>query len=374
MPERSRRPRRVSPNTLASIAAELGVSRTTVSNAYNRPDQLSEELRERIFAAARKRGYSGPDPTARSLRTRRAGAVGVILTEALHFAFEDEASVDFLAGLARQTRLCLTLIPVGPEEANPALVTGAIVDGFIVYSVPAKDPHLKAAYERGLPVVVCDQPTGEPGAHFVGIDDAAAITKAARVLIDAGHRHIGILTKRLFSTPRNGPVNRPELADADLHVQRARVRGALDVFDAAGVGDVPIVTRHLNDRDSAAGGAGELLTAHPELTAVLCTTDSMALGVLDYCAAAGIDVPGELSVTGFDATAAARAAGLTTVEQPNVGKGEAAGAMLRSLIESRDPRREAPREVILPTRLIAGRTVSAPRQGARAPRQVPRRP
>jgi len=61
--------------TLASLAAELNVSRTTISNAYNRPDQLSADLRERVLAAAKEMGYSGPDPVARSLRTRKAGAV-----------------------------------------------------------------------------------------------------------------------------------------------------------------------------------------------------------------------------------------------------------------------------------------------------------
>src|SRR5690625_4475693 len=87
--------------TLASLAAELGVSRTTVSNAYNRPDQLSPELRERILTAARAHGYSGPDPMARSLRTRRVGSIGVVLTEDLSYAFEDAASVDILAGMAQ---------------------------------------------------------------------------------------------------------------------------------------------------------------------------------------------------------------------------------------------------------------------------------
>ena len=69
--------------TLASLAAELNVSRTTISNAYNRPDQLSADLRERVLAAAKEMGYSGPDPVARSLRTRKAGAVGLVITEPL---------------------------------------------------------------------------------------------------------------------------------------------------------------------------------------------------------------------------------------------------------------------------------------------------
>ncbi|QPK82981.1 LacI family DNA-binding transcriptional regulator [Corynebacterium qintianiae] len=357
MPPRPRKPRT---STLASIATEVGVSRTTVSNAYNRPDQLSPQLRERILAAAAKRGYTGPNPAARSLRTRRAGAVGVILTERLHYAFEDRASVDFLAGLARQTDFSLTLIPAGPGEDNPSLVTGAIVDGFVVYSVPAGDPHLAAARERGLPVVICDQPT-TPGVPYVGIDDSAAIQPAAESLLGAGHRRIGILAKRLFSEPRNGAVNRTELASADLHVQRARVGGALEVFDAAGVCDVPIVTRHFNDRASAADGARELLETNPDLTAVLCTTDSMALGVFDHC---GARVPHDLSVTGFDGIEAALNLCLTTVDQPNVAKGEAVGSMLRSLIDASPTPPEDQQRLILPTRFIPGRTVAAPRQGA----------
>src|SRR5699024_3527150 len=84
------------PATLASLAAELGVSRTTVSNAYNRPDQLSAPLRERVLEAARRLGYPGPDPVARSLRTRRAGAVGLLLTEALSYAFRDPVATGFL--------------------------------------------------------------------------------------------------------------------------------------------------------------------------------------------------------------------------------------------------------------------------------------
>ncbi len=95
---RSAKARRLA--TLASLAAELGVSRTTVSNGYNRPDQLSPELRERVLETARRLGYPGPDPVARSLRTRRAGAIGLLLAEGLSYAFRDPVAVGFLEGLA----------------------------------------------------------------------------------------------------------------------------------------------------------------------------------------------------------------------------------------------------------------------------------
>lgn len=376
--------------TLASIAAEVGVSRTTVSNAYNHPDQLSPELRERILAAAAARGYTGPDPTARSLRTRQVGAIGVILTENLGYAFEDHASIDFLAGLSESsagTRNALTLIPLGPNQGTEVspLVAGALVDGFVVYSVPAAEPLLNAVRARDVPVVVCDQPypqdawakgddDDDHGVTYVGIDDATAIAPAAQALVDAGHTRIGIIGKRMFSdSSREGAVSREDVAASDMHVQRGRVTGALSVFDAAGIESVPIVTRHFNDHAAALNAAEELLTTHPDLTAVLCTTDSMALGVLDYCAAAGLDVPGDISVTGFDGVEQALTRGLTTVIQPNKRKGETVGKVLSSLISTRlhtngavgtrgEGARDTPSRFYLPTEFSPGRTVAPPRE------------
>ena len=363
--------------TLASIAAELGVSRTTVSNAYNRPDQLSDVLRERIFAAAAARGYTGPDPMARSLRTRRVGAIGVILTEHMSFAFEDLASIDFLAGLGESsmgTHNALTLIPLGPDGGESPLVASALVDGFVVYSVPSAETHLDAVRARGVPVVVCDQPYDTSDA-FVGIDDRAAIRATAEALVEAGHRQIGIAAKRLFSDEsREGAVTATDVAEADMHVQRERILGALDVFTDAGIAEVPIVTRHFNDHATAVDAARELFDASPDLTAVLCTTDSMALGVLDYCATQGWDVPGDVSVTGFDGVAPALTRGLTTVIQSNKRKGATVGKVLAKLIDANLDDTAAPSgaasastdadipRVILPTRFSPGRTVAPPRE------------
>lgn len=358
--------------TLASLAAELGVSRTTVSNAYNRPDQLAPATRERILAAAAKRGYPGPDPTARSLRTRRAGAIGVLLTERLTYAFEDKASVDFLAGMAEAsygTNASLTLIPAGPDTAHEEhraaqLLGRAAVDGFVVYSVAKDDPYLLAAQQRGLPVVVCDQPT-DTGLPFVGIDDYAAIAPAAQTLVDAGHRRIGILAIRLLHERADGAVAIADIDNAAMHVQRARITGALDVFAQAGIPreEIPVHTRHINDRSNGRDAAEQLLRAHPDLTAVLCTTDSMALAVVDYAAEQGISVPEQLSVTGFDGVDTALARGLSTVVQPNKAKGAAAGQLLQELIDAPDTARRHedrgnPTRKILSTTFHAGATIA----------------
>src|SRR5919199_3912395 len=89
--------------TLVTVARAVGVSPTTVSNAYNRPHKLSPALRERILEAARELGYPGPNPVARSLRRGRAGSIGLLFGEALTYAFRDPGAVEFLRGLAEGT-------------------------------------------------------------------------------------------------------------------------------------------------------------------------------------------------------------------------------------------------------------------------------
>lgn len=355
--------------TLASIAAELGVSRTTVSNAYNRPDQLSPELREKILRTAQRLGYPGPDPTARSLRTRRAGAIGVLLTEELTYAFEDQASVEFMSGVSvacGKMESSMLLIPAGVDGSAPSakpttLVNQASVDGFVVYSVAADDPFLAAVVNRNLPTVVCDQPAKDHQLSFVGIDDHAVIQPVVQQLVEAGHRQVGMLCIRLDREPNNGPVSPERLAGAQMHVQRSRIEGALEVLEKAGVdrASVPIIERHINDATNARSAAEELLTTHPELTAVVCTVDSMALAVAELAAKKGWKIPEQLSVTGFDGIPQAVDRGITTVRQPSKDKGRISGEVLAQLIKGEEP---MPR-TLLDTAVVEGTSIAAPRGG-----------
>src|SRR5512143_2938256 len=107
----------------------------TVSNAFSRPDQLSPALRERILAAAAELGYVGPDPTARALARGSTGAVGVLLTDSLEYAFLDEIATRFLGAVAGElepTGLALTLLTATDRPVMPARELP--MDGAIVYS------------------------------------------------------------------------------------------------------------------------------------------------------------------------------------------------------------------------------------------------
>jgi DNA-binding LacI/PurR family transcriptional regulator len=353
------------PATLASLAAELGVSRTTVSNAYNRPDQLSAPLRARVLEAARRLGYPGPDPVARSLRTRKAGAVGLLLTEALSYAFRDPAATGFLEGLAlacEQAGQGLLLVPVSPDHADVTAVHQAGVDGFVVYSVREDDPHFLAVLDRPVPTVVCDQPHGVDGVDRVGVDDRAGMLGLARYLTGLGHRRVGVLCMRLGAGHNDGPADQARQEAATYPVQRDRMDGLRDGLAEVGVdwASVPVIERFDHSVDAGQDAAAELLTNNPGVTAVVCTSDVLALGALRYAAERGLSVPEELTVTGFDGVPEAERAGLTTVRQPLLEKGRIAGELL---LERGD--RNRPRRVTLPTELVRGTTSAEPREEPR---------
>ncbi len=107
--------------TVKTLAAALGVSPATVSNAYNRPDQLSPQLRQRILATAAELGYPGPDAAGRTLRMGRADAVGVLLAERLSYAFSDPFAIEFLTGLSKVVEehgVSIVLMPVSRRAAG----------------------------------------------------------------------------------------------------------------------------------------------------------------------------------------------------------------------------------------------------------------
>ncbi|GAA4862325.1 LacI family DNA-binding transcriptional regulator [Saccharopolyspora cebuensis] len=321
---------------------------------------MSPELRKRVLETARRLGYPGPDPVARSLRTRKAGAVGLLLTENLSYAFRDPGAVGFLEGLALACEDAghgLLLIPASPEREDVAAVHRAGVDGFVVYSVPEDDPHLAAVLERPLPVVVSDQPSIDT-LDWVGPDDVRAMQAVAEHLITLGHRRIGVLCMRLARGRNDGPASVHRQANASFHVQKSRLTALAESFSEAGVdwARVPVVERFDHTTASGATAAAQLLDLDPEITAIICTSDILALGALTEARERGLRVPEDLTITGFDGIPDAERVGLTTVRQPVLEKGRAAGRML---LESAEPGR--PRHVLLETQLVLGATSAPPR-------------
>ena len=339
MTGRSKRPR------LRDVAERSGVSLGTASNAFNRPELLSEALRERVLAEAAALGYGGPDPVARRLRTGRAGALGLIFTDRLPFAFADPTATLFLRGVANgieATAAGLLVIPATPgEEDGLKVVREAAVDGFLVYSTYRDDPRVAAALDRALPAVIVDEPYDAP-TPFIGIDDRAAAREAALHVRGLGHERVAILS--FLEHAGDDPRNRFDIT----HARMAGYRDGLgDAFDPELVGTAlpnsPVTGRVL---------FRELMqTARPP-TAVLAMADSLAEGVLHEARELGLAVPGDLSVVGFDdgPQAALTLPPLTTVRQPTERKGELAASMLLEAIEAGGL--PEPERTLLPTELV----------------------
>ncbi|MDL9977908.1 LacI family DNA-binding transcriptional regulator [Microbacterium sp. ASV49] len=320
--------------SLLSIARALGLSTATVSNAFNRPERVGAETLARIHAEADRIGYGGPDPAARQLRRGRADAIGLVLTDELPFAFEDHAAVGFLAGVAQtceESGRSLVMLPSGPSGAPP-LGTVAI-DGVIVYSVADHDPVLAAAKGRRIPIVVVDQPHADPAWDWVGIDHVSAGRAAAEHLARLGHRSVGLVTPRLGRTRRNGPW--PGDEEPAYAVLRDRIAGFRSVFADLGVVHLPIEERTVSSEQAGAAGFEALMSRHPDLTAVFCLSDELALGALARATDLGMAVPGRVSIVGVDDIERSEAAGLTTIEQPLQAKGAVAGRLLMSRIDER---------------------------------------
>ncbi|MDR0782581.1 MAG: LacI family DNA-binding transcriptional regulator [Propionibacteriaceae bacterium] len=347
--------------TLQSIADRLGISRTTVSNAYNRPEHLSAELLAKVLTTAAELGYAGPNPVASKLRTGKNSAIGLVTTDSLPYAFFDEAAASFLQGVAlacEQAATSLLLMPLIEGNAKSLnQINLAAVDAVICYSMSDSHPALKAVLQRKIPVVVVDGPKTLEDTEWVGLDQLAASAETARYIAGLGHREVGVLCHRLADETYVGHVDSVRLAKATYPVQRERVRGFLEEFVSVtdGRGIVRVSEQIVSDIESGRAGAEAILRDYPEVTAIVCTCDALAKGVLVAAARRGLSVPGGLSVTGFDDIPSAAAAGLTTVWQPMVEKGQVAAEMLLG-----HPRVGAPRHHYLPTRLVVRNTTGPP--------------
>jgi DNA-binding LacI/PurR family transcriptional regulator len=347
---------------LRDVATRAGVSVGSASQAFNRPELVSERVRTRVLEAAQALGYAGPDPAARRLRTGRAGALGVIFSERLRYQFTDPAAPAFLGGVAdgmEGAHLGLLLIPDSRyREKTAETVRAAAVDGFIVYSAVRNDARVEAALARGLPVVTVDQPR-DTATPFIGIDDRAAARTAAGHLRDLGHTRVAVLSF-VTAIDREGRLV--------LEIAQDRLAGYEEGLGESW--DERLVrTCRPNATEPARRAALELLGEPEPPTAILAMSDVLALGALQAASELGIRVPQELSVVGFDDSPAATFAtpALTTVAQPHEEKGRLAAEWLLEAIAGEHPRRRR-RKKILPTELVV-RESTAPPPKRRAPRR-----
>lgn len=328
------------------VAALAGVSRTTVSFVLNdRPGaSISQATRERVFAAADELGYH-PHASARGLAAGRTQTLGLVLRQSTEQVAEDALLAETLRGLstaARAQRYRVLVEPFAPNDgAYGDLVRSHRTDGLVVSGPRIDDDELVALARSGAPVVIQGS---QPAVDLpsVDIDNKAAAKHAVEHLIGLGHVAIGCITNAsLLYTAASARLEgyRAALAEAGIEYDDARVAEA--AFDAA----------------SGRRTMSQLLRAG-DLTAVFVASDVVAFGAIAAIREAGLRVPADISIVGFDdiALAAFFDPPLTTIHLPAFDLGRAAGAALLDRIQGRPVNART----LLATELIIRSSTSPP--------------
>jgi len=293
--------------TLESVAAQAQVSRQTVSNVINAPHLVKPETLQRVQDAISDLRYR-PHRAARQLRTRRSHVIGLRL-EPVRDGINGAVLDRFLHALAECTQeqgYRIELFTAADDASEIAqyeeMLESTDVDAFVLTSTHLGDPRTRWLTDRAMPFVTFGRPWGSPddvSDHpWVDVDGAAGTRAAARHLLDIGHRRIAFV-----GWPPGSGVGDDRLA------------GWRETVTRAGLPDRDVGALHETVVDSVANGATatrRLLELAEPPTAVICASDSLALGALTATAAEHTDV----AIIGFDDTPVAAAVGLSSVAQP----------------------------------------------------------
>jgi LacI family transcriptional regulator len=310
--------------TIADVAARAGVGAGTVSRVLNESPRVSAATRARVLAAIEALDYR-PNPLAQGLSRGRCQTLGAIVPFFTH-ASAVERMRGVMAGLD-DSRYDLVLFniesPLHRDEHLSSLTRRDRADGLLVVSFPPPPAEMARLTGAGMPVVLLD--ARSPGLPTVVTDDVEGGRIATRHLLSLGHERIAFLG----DAPDN-PFGFTSSAE--------REDGYRQSLAAAGVPvDTDLIRHGPHVREVARRMTEQLLAGRDRPTAVFAASDTQALGVLEAARAAGVDVPRDLSVVGFDDIEVSEYAGLTTVRQPLAESGRRAVALLLEAVAGDRP-------------------------------------
>ena len=351
--------------TSSMVAARAGVSRTTVSFVLNERvgSGIAAATRQRVLEAARELGYV-PSAAARTLASGRTRTVGFVVCDARHLltdAFLPQAIFTLTeVAHARGFRVLVEAVDEPrPPRAYEALVRAARIDGMVVMNPRGDDAQLAELIASGYPVVTIGRPPGDAG-HALDVDNVAAERRATEHLLAAGRRRLAHLG---YGAPHFTTV-------------AERLRGFQAAHEAADLPcDDTLVAFGNYSADSGAAALTALLErlghrrgAPAPFDGLVCGNDTVALGALTALREAGLRVPDDVAVVGFDdiPLAAHATPPLTTVRMPLLAIGAAAGHLALDLIEAGPrpfARQTEPTELVVRASCGANTTSATPGDG-----------
>ena len=336
--------------TLETIARLAGVSRATVSRVVNDDPRVDPRTRERVRQVIQEQGYH-PNAAARALVRGQSRSIGLAAHEELgtllsHAYFP--LLVQGIADACERRGYSLVLAPLAsqtPEALQAARQSGRL-DGVVVATAAVGDEFLGRLQEVRLPFVLVGPHPRRPDIATVGPDNVAGGRMAAEYLLSLGHRRFGVISGAY-----------------SLGTAMDRLEGFRQALAAAGMLLPPECTIE-GDHTEAGGYAGmeRLLAAGAPCEAVFCGNDLTAIGAMRAAAKAGLSVPGDVSIVGFDDVPLARMVDppLTTIRQPIAELGAAAAALLIDAFE--DPNGTFPgRPAQVPVELVVRESCGPPR-------------
>jgi DNA-binding LacI/PurR family transcriptional regulator len=328
---------RIPTRRLADVARKVGVSEATVSRVLNGKAGVSDSTREAVLTALDVLGYERPT----QLRGERARLIGLVLPELQNPIFPALAEV--IGGALAQrgfTPVLCTRTAGGLSEADyvgmllDQHVSGMVFFGGHCAEANAPHEHYRQLRSRGIPVVLLNAAIDDLAFPGVSTDDVTAAGQAYDHLASLGHRRIGLVVG-----PEDHVPSRRKLAGFTERVRRAAGAAAAGAgaagAGAAGDDGAPLPVEHALFSLEGGQAATTRLLRHG-VTGVICGSDVLALGAIRAARRAGLSVPGDVSVVGYDDSAFMNCTDppLTTVRQPIEAMGKAAVALLVNQIEN----------------------------------------
>jgi len=327
--------------TINDVAQRAGVSKSLVSLVMRGSPTVSDERRAAVLDAASELNYR-PNAAARSLVRQRSGVLGVVLSDLHNPFFADVADGIEEGAVSAGYRALLSSGFLDAERERIAVDTllQLRADGLILLG-NVGPIELFESVARSVPTVTISRETPSTFMDSVRDDDRLGAGMLVDHLVELGHRRIVHISP---GDPAGGPGRR---AGYEMRMRHHGLEDEIAVVDGAFTRD-------------GGGRAMESILGSGDLpTAVIAPNDFAAIGVLEVADAAGVDVPGLLSVTGYDNISMARMGriDLTTIAQPAVELGQTAVQLLRERIEEG---RVETRDIVLPPSLVVGGTTGAP--------------
>lgn len=316
--------------TIKEVAKRLNVSTATISNAFNRPDQLSEKKRLEILAECEKIHYAGPNQAARSLRKGTSNIVALILSDSLEYMMSDPVANQFIEGVAKvfkQTQKHLLLFSGSNDSVNEII---DFVDGFIFYGAPRNLALLKQLpHVRKHSVTVDFDVVGFPS---VSVDNEEAAFQVASIALSESTKSVAIIGLRLIDNDETCQIINHQLIESEYSISHRRLDGYIRALEnkSIQISDESIWHIPENTHEYASIVAKHVLSNTPRPEVILCMSDIIALSLMQEILRLGLRIPQDIRIVGFDGIEEGSRyhPSLTTVEQFSVLKGQTAAQML----------------------------------------------